>query len=116
MFWNPGAVLMLAILVGVTGLVLKSLMVTWHRINRGEASAGKIAEMEERLRKVESATTSLLIDVTSMREKERFMAKLQAGAAPRETPKPAVQPDDSGISPMITQSIPIIPRARSPRV
>jgi hypothetical protein len=111
MYWNPGAILMLAVLVGVTGWVIRGLMVTRHRLSNG-SSTGKVAELEDRVRKLETATTSLLVDITSMREKERFMAKLQATSGPRE---PAAPPAimDSGISPMSTQSIPVIPRVRN---
>ena len=114
MFLDPRALFMLVVLVGVTGWVCKGLMLTWHRLNKEQGAASKLAEMEERLRKVETATTSILVDVTSMREKQRFMAKLQAGAALRET-VPAEPRGENDISPLVTQSIPIIPRARSPR-
>ena len=101
---------MLAVLVGVTGWVLKGLMMTWHRLNKGpEASSSRIEDMEERLRKIEAATTSLLVDVTSIREKQRFMAKLQSGPEVW----PATGSSEGDISPMVIQSIPIIPRVRN---
>ena len=114
MFLNPAALLMLVVLVGVTGWVCKSLLISWHRLNKEDGKSSRLDEMEERLRKVESATTSILVDVTSMREKQRFMAKLQAGSPSRET-VPAAPRGENDISPLDTQSIPIIPRARSPR-
>lgn len=111
--FDPRAIFMLAVLVGVSGWVLRGLMVTWHRLNRDSSgSSDKLAEMDERLRKIESATTSLLVDVTSIREKQRFMAKLQSGSEVRETPKAEARVE-GGVSPMMTQSIPIIPRAGS---
>lgn len=103
---------MLVVLVGVTGWVLKGLMVTWHRLNKGpEASSSKLDEMEERLRKIEGATTSLLVDVTSIREKQRFMAKLQSGSEVRAPSPPTISSSEGDISPMVIQSIPIMPRA-----
>jgi hypothetical protein len=82
-----------------------------HR-ERGQLGASpKVAELEERIKNLETATTSLLVDVTSMREKERFMAKLQAGSGPREAAPPPSR-GESDISPMMTQSIPIMPKAR----
>jgi hypothetical protein len=101
---------MLAVLVGVSGWVLRGLMMTWHRMQQGSGNSDKLAEMDERLRKIESATTSLLVDVTSIREKQRFMARLQAGPEQREAPR-AEGRSETGVSPMMTQSIPIIPRA-----
>ena len=103
---------MLVVLVGVTGWVLKGLMVTWHRLNKGgETSPTKLDDMENRLRKIEAATTSLLVDVTSIREKQRFMAKLQAGSDARPAAPAAASPSEENVSPMLTQSIPIMPRA-----
>jgi hypothetical protein len=115
MFFDPRELLMLAVLIGVTGWVLKGLMITWHRVHRsGEPQSRKFEEMEERLRKIEAATSSLLVDVSAMREKQRFMAKLQAtGAEQRAIAAAAERSSDTGISPMDTQSIPIIPRMGS---
>lgn len=104
--------LIMVVLAGVLGWFLKTLMISKRGIDR-------FAEMEERMRKVETATSSLLVDVSGLREKQRFMARLQAGADARDNaPHQEQRPDESygaGASPMVTQSIPIIPRARSPR-
>ncbi len=114
MFFDPRALLMLAVLVGVTGWVLKGLMTTWLRIQKGADQSSKLEDMEERLRKIEAATTSLLVDVSSMREKQRFMAKLQAGnAEQRAIAAISERSDDPGISPMDTQAIPAMPRIGS---
>ena len=113
MFFDPRELLMLAVLIGVTGWVLKGLMLTWHRVQKsGEPQSKKFEEMEERLRKIEAATSSLLVDVSTMREKQRFMAKLQATGAEQRAIA-AERSGDTGISPMDTQSIPIIPRMGS---
>jgi|SRR5687767_3570633 len=114
---DPRALFFLAVLVGVTGLVLRSLMVTWHRLNKGDSkTTANSADVEERLRKLEAATTSIIVDMSSMNEKHRFMARLQAGIEARErAAKAEPVTTDSDVSPMVTQSIPIIPRARSPR-
>jgi hypothetical protein len=111
MFFDPLALLMLALLVGVTGWVLKGLLVTWNRVQKGDVQTKKFDEMEERLRKIEAATSSLLVDVSSIREKQRFMAKLQAGSSEqRMIAAAAERSGDTGISPMDTQSIPVISR------
>jgi hypothetical protein len=113
MFLDPGSLLMLALLVGVSGWVLKGLMVTWHRIHKGDDHTKRFEEMEDRLRKIEAATSSLLVDVSSIREKQRFMAKLQAGGAEQRAIAAAVERAETGISPMDTQSIPVVPRMGS---
>ena len=115
MFLDPRALFMLAVLVGVTGFVVKNVIFAVHRLNNGNQARGdgdRMTEMEDRLRKIEAATSSLLVDISSIKEKQRFMTRLQAGAAPRETPEKRSEGDSS---PMVTQAIPIIPRVGSPR-
>lgn len=111
MLLDPRALFMLVILVGVTGWVLKGLMVTWHRLQKGDRGNDKLVDIEERLRKVETATTSLLVDVTGMREKERFMARLQSGASARESAAKMEHRSEGDVSPLVTQNIPVMPRA-----
>jgi hypothetical protein len=111
MYFDPRALFMSAVLVAVTGWVLRGLMTSWFKLRREGAAAPQLEEMEDRLRKIESTTTSLLIEVQTMREKERFMAKLQASATTRQIAaktEPAAADSDS---PLHTQSIPVIPRA-----
>ena len=117
MFLDPRGLFMLAILVAVAGFVGKNLMMAFYRLNKGDQARenDKSVEMEERLRKIEAATSSLLVDMSSVKEKQRFMARLQSGAPPREAP--VVERSREGeISPMKTQSIPIVPRVGSPRI
>ncbi|HUQ48934.1 MAG TPA: hypothetical protein VM053_11940 [Gemmatimonadaceae bacterium] len=115
--FDPRALFMLAVLVAVTGFVVKNVIVAMHRLKQGEqsrAGTNGMAEMDERLRNIESATSSLLVDISSIKEKQRFMARLQSGAGPKETP--ATQRSAEGdVSPMVTQSVPIIPRVGNPR-
>lgn len=116
MFVDLRGLFMLVVLVAVTGFVCKNVMTALYRANKGDQSARKygMAEMEERLRKIEAATSSLLVDMSSMKEKQRFMARLQSGSAPKEV-QTAERSAEDDISPMKTQSIPIIPRVGSPR-
>ena len=117
MFLDPRALFMLVVLVGVTGYVVKNVILAVYRLNTGNQVRGegdRIAEMEERLRKIESATSSLLVDISSIKEKQRFMARLQSGAPLRETLATEKRPEGD-VSPMVTQSIPIIPRVGTPR-
>ena len=113
MFFDPRAVFLLIVLVGVTGWVARGLMVTWHRLNKGAGEGGdRMADIEERMRKVEAATSSLLVDVSGMREKLRFMARLQAGVDSRDESSKIEHRKEGELSPMVTQSIPAIPRVR----
>jgi len=117
MFFDLRALVMLVVLVGVTGYVIKNVILTAFSVSRSDRpSHDRMAEMEERLRKIEAATSSLLVDMSSMREKQRFMTRLQAGAAPSSTPAPAEKRKEGELDPMSTQSVPAIPRVGSPRI
>jgi hypothetical protein len=112
MFFDPPAIFLLIVLVGVTGWVTRGLMVTWYNLRGGrKASHEGARDVEERLRKLEAATSSLITDVTGMREKERFMARLQASAASHEVQTKSEVTRTGELSPMVTQSIPVMPRA-----
>jgi len=116
MFFDQREIFLLIALVAVTGWVARGLMATWFRLKKGVGEGGdRMSDMEERMRKVEAATSSLLVDVSGMREKQRFMARLQAGVdTPSATPKPE-QMKEGELSPMVTQSIPAMPRVGSHR-
>jgi hypothetical protein len=115
MFFDPRALFFLAVLIGVTGWVARGLMVTWHNLRRGKASGSDMMkDMEERLRKVEAATSGLITDMSVMREKERFMARLKASATTHE-PTAAETMRTGEVSPMVRQSVPVIPRAERQR-
>lgn len=114
MFLDPRALFMLVVLVGVTGYVVKNVILAVYRLNHNDQARGgndRMVEMEERLRKIEAATSSLLVDISSIKEKQRFMARLQSGAAPKETPAPEKRAEGD-VSPMVTQ---VIPRVGTPR-
>ena len=109
MFLDPRAIFFLIVLVAVTGWVGRGLMASWYKLRREDKSAANMGDIEERLRRIEAATSGLITDVTAMREKDRFMARLQASSSPRETQ--AMQATrDAELSPMVTQNIPVIPR------
>jgi hypothetical protein len=116
MFFDPRALFMLVVLVGVTGYVVKNVLLAMYRLNKGDQPKGdRVVDLEERLRKIEAATSSLLVEMSSMKEKQRFMTRLQAGAAP-SAPLAAVERRNEGeLDPMSTQSVPAIPRVGSPR-
>jgi hypothetical protein len=116
MFFDPRALFMLVVLVGVTGYVVKNVLLAVYRLNKGDQpKADRVVDLEERLRKIEAATSSLLVDMSSMKEKQRFMTRLQAGAAAGATPAPAEKRAEGELDPMSTQSVPAIPRVGSPR-
>jgi hypothetical protein len=112
MFFDPREIFLLIVLVGVTGWVGRGLMMSWYKLRREEKSASTAGDLDERLRRIEAAVSGVITDVSAMREKERFMARLQAAAPAREAQSRQEGTNEADISPLITQSIPVIPRVR----
>jgi hypothetical protein len=96
----PGMV----ILIITVGMMIR--FVTGGRSARGE-TAKKIAQLEERVQKIEEATSGIVAEFAAVRERERFMRQLvetkartaahsgditavQAAAAPVDTSSPFV--------------------------
>ena len=108
MFFHPPTLVLMIALVAVTGWVARGLMSSWYKLKHEDGLSSSNRDIEERLKKLEAATSGLIMDVTAIREKERFMARLQASATTRENQLREMK--ESDISPLVTQSIPVIPR------
>lgn len=77
MIFGSGFVLALAILVIVTGSVVKSVIGSLlHRGEGGQSATGRLAKMEERISRMEEATSGLIAEFAAVRERERFMTQL----------------------------------------
>lgn len=100
---------MLILLVAVSGWVARGLMASFFKLRRDDATSAILGNIEERLKRIEDATSGLIMDVTAIREKERFMAKLQASASTRES-QSRHETKEGEPSPFVTQNIPVIPR------
>lgn len=107
MFYDPRALFSLIILVGVAGWVARGLMVSFYKLRKEEKSSASVGDIEERLRRLEAAVSGVIADVTTIREKERFMARLQAS---KELQSKQEMTNTGEISPMMTQNIPVMPR------
>src|SRR6266542_705366 len=89
MVFNPGTLFMLSVFVAVTGketvTVLRVLIGTWNRRGEGGLSAsGRLAKMEERILKIEEATSGLVGEFAAVRERERFMTQLVEARARKD--------------------------------
>ena len=109
MYLDPPRILMMILLVAVSGWVARGLMASFFKLRRDDGNAASLTNIEERLKRIEEATSGLIMDVTAMREKERFMAKLQASASTRES-QSRYEAKEGEPSPFVTQNIPVIPR------
>ena len=77
MIFGSGFVLAFAILVMVTGIVIKNVLgVLLNRGEGGRAATGRLAKMEERISSMEEATSGLIAEFAAVRERERFMTQL----------------------------------------
>lgn len=77
MIFGSGFVFALTILVVVTGYVTKSVLGFWfHRGEGGLSATGRLAKMEERITRMEEATSGLVSEFAAVRERERFMTQL----------------------------------------
>ena len=109
MFLDPPRIFMLILLVAVSGWVARGLMASFFKLRREDGTSANLMNIEERLKRIEEATSGLITDVTAIREKERFMAKLQASASTRDA-QSRHETKDGEPSPFVTQNIPVIPR------
>jgi hypothetical protein len=82
---DAGSLFALAILIAVTGIVVRGTIRSWSRGHQGGASAtGRLAKMEERIQKIEEATSGLVAEFAAVRERERFMTQLVESRARRD--------------------------------
>jgi len=82
---NPPLVLALAVFVIAAGSVLKALLNTWLGRGEAERSGGeRLAKMEERISRIEDATSTLVAEFHAVRERERFMTQLVESRARKD--------------------------------
>jgi hypothetical protein len=115
---GPPFILALVILVVVTGTVIKSVLNTWLGRGGGGRSVGeRLAKMEERIARIEDATSGLVAEFAAVRERERFMTQLvesrarkdaRASAASSNAPAPASPSDEP--SPFVVQTVSAVRR------
>jgi hypothetical protein len=110
MYLTPVSVFMTVVLIAASGWVIRGIMASLYKLQRENKTGPNLEELDDRLKKVEAATTSILLEVQTIREKERFMARLQASATTKEIAARSQAAND-GDSPFQTQNIPVIPRA-----
>jgi len=98
----PGIV----ILIVTVGMMIR--FVTGGRSTRGE-SATKLAQLEERVQKIEEATSGIVAEFAAARERERFMRQLiesksrKSGEIPAVVSTPATPVDTT--SPFVVQTV-----------
>ena len=122
--FDPRFILALAILVAVSGMVVRGLLNTWlGRREESGSAGGRLARLEERITRIEDATSGLVAEFAAVRERERFMTQIVESRARKEAralaesvpPAPAVVPvTGSEPSPFVVQTVSAVRRSAQP--
>lgn len=117
MIFSTGFIFALAILVAVTGHVARSVIASlFHRGEGGPSATSRLAKMEERISKMEEATSGLVAEFAAVRERERFMTQLVESRARKDArnaaenaaaviPAAVIPPSGEGTSPFVVQTV-----------
>ena len=118
---NPPLVLALAVFVIAAGSVLKALLNTWLGRSEGRSGGERLMKMEERISRIEDATSTLVAEFAAVRERERFMTQLVESRARKdaraiaEQALPGVPPvTGSEPSPFVVQTVSAVRRTTHP--
>ena len=85
MLLEPSSVFAVVLLLAAFSVATRVVIGTWARRNEGGPSAGsRLAKMEERIQKIEEATSGLVAEFAAVRERERFMTQLVESRARRD--------------------------------
>ena len=104
---NPPLVLALAVLIVVTGSVLKGLLTTWLGHGESGRSAGeRLTKLEERISRIEEATSGLVAEFAAMRDRERFMSQLAESRARKDARAIAESSAPAVVVPAVTGNEP----------
>jgi hypothetical protein len=113
-----GAVFALVILIAVLGIVTNGVIGAWARRNDPGSTSGRLAAMEERIQRIESATSGLIAEFAAVRERERFMTQLVESRARRDAKTGAETPSNSVVarpgddtSPYVVQTVSAVRRS-----
>ena len=124
MLLEPSSVFAVVLLLAAFSVATRVVVGTWARRNEGGPSAGsRLAKMEERIQKIEEATSGLVAEFAAVRERERFMTQLVESrarrdargvieAAPMAAPAAAPPTTDDTTSPFVVQTVSAARRTR----
>jgi hypothetical protein len=120
MLIEPGSVFAIIMLVAAFSIGTRIVLGSWARRNDGGSSAStRLAKMEERIQRMEEATSSLVAEFAAVRERERFMTQLvesrerkEARAAIEAAPAGASVPAVDTTSPFVVQTVSAVRRTR----
>ena len=108
------------LLVAAFSIASRVVLGSWARRNDGgSAVATRLAKMEDRIQRMEEATSSLVGEFAAVRERERFMTQLvesrarkDARAAIEAPPAGTPVPAEDTTSPFVVQTVSAARRTR----
>jgi len=117
MLIEPSSVFAVILLVAAFSIASRVVLGSWARRNDGGSSVStRLAKMEDRLQRMEEATSSLVAEFAAVRERERFMTQLVESRARKdaraaleaphaEAPVTGVVAADDTTSPFVVQTV-----------
>lgn len=101
---EPGSVEALLVLIVATGIMVRVVMGGMKR-GIGRSSTEKLAQLEERVQKIEEATSTIVAEFAAVRERERFLRQIVETKSRKSAETPAV----SAVPPVATPVDPTSP-------
>lgn len=86
---EPGSVEALLVLIVATGIMVRVVMGGMKR-GIGRSSTEKLAQLEERVQKIEEATSTIVAEFAAVRERERFLRQIVETKSRKSAETPAV--------------------------
>jgi hypothetical protein len=104
---EPGSVEALVVIIVTTGIMIRVVTGGWGK-RPGRTSSERIAQLEERVQKIEVATSTIVAEFAAVREREQFLRRLVESKSRKsgETPAaPAVNTPIDTTSPFVVQTV-----------
>ena len=112
MLIEPSNVFAIILLIAAISIGSRVVMGSWARRNTGGPSASsRLAQMEERIQRIEEATSGLVAEFAAVRERERFMTQIvesrarKDAAAAAASISPVSKPAEDTTSPFVVQTV-----------
>jgi hypothetical protein len=120
MLIESSSVFAIVMLIAAFSIGTRVILGSWARRNEGGSSVStRLAKMEDRIQRMEEATSSLVAEFAAVRERERFMTQLVESRA-RKDARTAIEAPPAGTpvtaedatSPFVVQTVSAARRTR----
>jgi hypothetical protein len=104
---EPGSVEALLVLIVATGIMVRVVMGGMKR-GPGKSAIEKVAQLEERVQKIEEATSTIVAEFAAVRERERFLRQIVETKSRKSAETPVVAAVPAPVdptSPFVVQTV-----------